>query len=526
MREVIRRDESCEAKFLGELCQSIRMKSEENGIGLDDNVVALPTRLSGDQKEYRLVTIGGKRGFVLAIGSLAWGIAVTHAELPLKLGKRAGSDILNSLIRARRVSQKDRSRRNRAGHILIIDHELGIVKSSGALGDTGSGYFSLYESWEKMRKKECRRLYLARDFKRLGLERVNRLPGSCRELWSMYRDAWSKFNQVARLALSKGDLKRNERLILAKAAVYYLGFQYLESRMIESNVRDACIAESEIRYIVTTIEGHPYERMVSRLARSAGKVHIGYVNTPFVRHQHAVLRSKVGSLPHVLVMNSAIDHMRVSKYLETLDKRGCEDIRVVRRKGCYPGMEQVRELMLNRVKRDDRIKVLVVPSGTMKEVKSLLQKMVKCLGVLPDLEVGIRFHPVVKRKGECLARKMIKGLKVEKRVEISKSLSLEECIDESDCVLYISSSAAIKGLLRGAIPINCGKGTERELDPLYFSNKDLDTSKSVIDSLNEVIQMKATRDESLMVEILERYKGLWEGEAPMEDGELAEICGL
>lgn len=527
MRRVIELDKACEAEFIEKLCLSIRLKSKQSGIRLDDNVVAMPTRLSTGEKEYRVVGLRGKRGFVVAAASLVCGLAVTLVELPLKLCKRAGSDVVSSLlVKTGRIAPAEHGERNIAGHILIVDHEVGIVESAGAVGSAGSGYFSVYESWEREENKECRRLYLARDFMRLGIERVNRLPESYKELWSIYRDAWRKFYQVARLVLSKKDLRRDERLILAKAAIYYLGFRYLESRIIERRVRDLCTAEQKIRFIVTTIEGHPYERMISRWARRAGKVHVGYVNTPFVKYQHAVLRSEGESMPNVLIMESAIDHKRMNSRLATLANRGSEDIQVVRRNGCYPPLEEVRELMLRRVNGSGRMKILVVPSGTMKEVRSLLHKAIECVSMIPELEMSVRFHPFIKRKAERLANEMVNRVGVARQVAISKPMSLEECIDESDCVLYISSSAAVKGLFRGAIPINCGTGYERDLDPLYFSQREIEESRSVVDAIKEIMQIKTTRNEKMMMEILERYTGLWGGVKPLDNEELAKICGL
>lgn len=525
MRRVIELDKACEAEFIESLCLSIRLKSKQSGIRLDDNVVAMPTRLSTGEKEYRVVGLRGKGGFVVAAGSLVCGLALTLVELPLKLCKRAGSDAVSSLlIKTGRIVPGEHDERNVAGHVLIVDHEVGIVGS--AVGSAGSGYFSLYESWERAENKKCRRLYLARDFMRLGIERVNSLPGSFKEVWNIYRDAWRKFYQVARLVLSKKDLRRDERLILAKAGIYYIGFRYLESRLIEKRVRDLCTAEHKIRFIVTTIEGHPYERMISRWARRAGKVHVGYVNTPFVKYQHAVLRSEGESMPNVLIMESAIDHKRISSRLATLADSGSVDIQVVRRNGCYPALEEVRELMLRRVNGSGQMKVLVVPSGTMKEVRSLLRKAIECVSMIPELEMSIRFHPFIKRKAEGLANEMVNKKGVARQVAISKPMSLEECIDESDCVLYISSSAAVKGLLRGAIPINCGTGYERDLDPLYFSQREIEESRSAVDAIKEIMKIKATKDEKMMMKILERYTGLWGGVKPLDNEELAKICGL
>ena len=527
MGRIIGIDESCEAEFLGDLCQSIREKSSRNGINLDDNVVAMPTRLSGGQREYGVVTRRGKTGNIIAVGGLVYEIAITLAVLPLKLVKKAGADIANRLlVKTRGMIRAESKRSNMASHVLIIDHEVKIVKNPKVQSKTGSGYFSLYESWEAVENKECRRLYLARDFSKLGYERVNSLPGSCREFWQLYRYACSKFYRVMLFALSDATLKRQERLLLAKAAIYYMGFKYLESKMIESKVRAFCNAEGGIRYVVTTVEGHAYERMISRWTRESGRIHIGYVNTPFVRYQHAILRSDLESMPNILVMNSAIDHMRVTSYLTRLDREGSKSIRVVRRDDGYPGFNEVRELMLGKLNKRHRIKALVVPSGTIKEVKTLLQKTFECLRMIPELKVSIRFHPVLKKRAETIAQKMVERNGEEKRVEISKPVSLEECIDDSDCVLYISSSAAVKGLYRGAVPVNCGGWSERDLDPLYFGAERVDNRKSTVDSLREIMKIKATRNEELMLQILERYKGLWEGYTPLERDELEEICGL
>lgn len=527
MRGQIGYDVICEAEFVGDLCQSIRERCKDNGISIDDNAVAMPTRLAAGQKDYRVITRLAQDGIGLAVGRLAYELTITLAALPLKMSKRAGGDIINSvLIKARKKMQGGLRTCKMAGHILIVDHEVGIVKGSDRPGNKSSGYFSFYESWEDKKKKECRRLYLSRDFTRLGIERVNRSPGSYRDLWAMYKDAGSKFWQVMRLALSERGLCINERMLMAKAAIYYLGFAYIESRMIESRVKDICSRENEIRYIVTTIEGHPYERMISKWARGSGRVHIGYVNTPFVKYQHAVLMSDIGDLPKVLVMNSAIDHMRVCSHLAKLDNIVSEDVRVVRRCDSCPDLEGVKQMMVKKIRKRDRMRVLVVPNGTMKEVKRLLRKTFECLSVIPELEVTIRFHPLIKRKAEATAEKMLKKQKFQSRVVISEQVSLEECIDQSDCVLYISSSAAVKGLFRGAVPINCGTRYERDLDPLYFSNKEFDRDSSAIDLLKQVMQMKRTRNERMILEIIGQYKALWEGETPMDNEELAELCGL
>ena len=231
--------------------------------------------------------------------------------------------------------------------------------------------------------------------------------------------------------------------------------QYLLSLSTVKNISlfyniEKFILENNVKTIVTTLEGHPYEFLVF-----------------FLKKIHDV---KVYAYQHSLVTNSHFSmFLDIDKDLtySKLFTNGEISFNFLKTK---IKSDKVSILGSNKYKKRKKLNLqnpstcLILPTGLENESKDLLNLCSECLKYKKNkINFILRLHPHI-NKDEFIK----KNKKLLANIKISNSTKLEKDISLSKFVLYRGSSSVIEAMQQGLIPIyfHDDKNTF-QIDPLW-----------------------------------------------------------
>jgi hypothetical protein len=217
-------------------------------------------------------------------------------------------------------------------------------------------------------------------------------------------------------------------------------------------------AELRPKAVVTTFEGHAYERLVFAAARGAspGLECIGYHHAVLFPLQHAIRRRVAGEYdPDRIVTAGASSRAQLE---------------------LAPGLADTPISVLGSNRGGDLLPVpsggtegrhacLVLPEGLRPECHLLFEFSLACARALPQLPFIWRLHPLV--SFESLASKNPKlRAPLPPNVTLSDG-TLEGDVGRSAWVLYRGTTAVVKAVLGGTKPIYLTRKGEMPIDPLY-----------------------------------------------------------
>jgi hypothetical protein len=212
------------------------------------------------------------------------------------------------------------------------------------------------------------------------------------------------------------------------------------------------VSHCRAQTIVTTYEGHSWERLVYAAARKSNPEIscIGYLHAALFRLQHAAKRS----------LGSQFDPDKIycagSVGLGQLQRNGYlqKD-----RLGILGSNRSVSNLTCNGIAT-----CLVLPEGIAEECELLFEFSFSCAQAHPQIHFIWRLHPIL------TFDKLVRRIKVLKHlpsnIEISTK-SFEEDISRSCWALYRGSTAAIIAGAQGVVPIYVERSGEPTIDPLF-----------------------------------------------------------
>jgi hypothetical protein len=215
---------------------------------------------------------------------------------------------------------------------------------------------------------------------------------------------------------------------------------------------------SDIKYVVTTFEGHSWERLVYFYVRKVNPEIkcFGYQHSAVFKRQHAIKRS----LNHAYNPDAILTSGNISKNL-LRDSKSLKQLKIV----CL-GSPKYSEPRLIK----DKLKCcLVVPEGTIKDCLSLF-KLSYIYAVKNQNQKFIwRLHPLI--SFEDLKRYSNIFKKIPNNIFLSE-VSLDEDVKKSDTVLYSGSTAVVNAISSGLMPIYYQKHLEEfSIDPIYLFSK-------------------------------------------------------
>lgn len=241
------------------------------------------------------------------------------------------------------------------------------------------------------------------------------------------------------------------RKILSKASIEATSPGTKASLRIAELVGEV-ICHTRAQRVVTTYEGHSWERLIYATARksSPGISCIGYQHAALFRLQHAAKRS----------LGTKFDP-------DKLLCAGPVGLAQLQRSGFLPN-DQLSILGSNRsvsnLNCNGIATCLVLPEGITEECEILFEFSISCAFAHPEIRFIWRLHPIL--PFDKLVRRNGNQGYIPPNIEISKK-TLNEDISRSSFVLYRGSTAAITAAANGAIPIYVEHTEELTIDPLF-----------------------------------------------------------
>ena len=212
------------------------------------------------------------------------------------------------------------------------------------------------------------------------------------------------------------------------------------------------ISDLKIEKIITTWEGHPWERLLAKFCNENSISHCGYVHVGPSISQFSAFRF-LGSdyEPYKLI----VPNQTSKKIIKRIYGNESEIVGSHKANLIYADAEKyIKKINYSQIKQKA---LLIIPQGTYYEVKKLFNLALKVLD--SNLQIRIRFHPCLlnDNRMQKYIDNSTKNMKYKSNIIFSKS-SLVQDIKSSSHFLYCASSAAIECLSYGLTPIyyDCG----------------------------------------------------------------------
>ena len=233
----------------------------------------------------------------------------------------------------------------------------------------------------------------------------------------------------------------------------------------------ALVKATNPKIIITTYEGHAYERIVFATARQVNKNIrcLSYQHTGVFRLSNAIRNSLSGIYNPDLIITSGVSGKN------DLDKapalRNIPVSVVGSSRGILLDLDDSE-----KVKKKNR--VLVLPEGFLSECKILFEFSLLCALNMPDTEFVWRLHPSI--SFETLKRKFDHLRELPKNIILSE-MTLEEDINRCQWSLYRGTTAIFKTVSKGLRPIYLKSSETMTIDPLY----DMDVWRVIVENVAE-----------------------------------------
>ena len=247
--------------------------------------------------------------------------------------------------------------------------------------------------------------------------------------------------------------------IILKASVEVLSQETFQNLRMGIQIRNI-VKNFQPKAIITTFEGHAWERVIFAEARAAnpGIFCFGYQHAAIFKNQHAIRRSisdrfnpdsilTSGKLGYEQLFNDS-SYSKVSFRILGSHKNKIPEIKD----------ENTKENIC-----------LVIPEGTESECLILFELSLKCAKRFPEMKFIWRVHPIL--SVEKIVNKLFSNNELPENIRLSKS-TLEDDLKEAKWALYRGTTTIVQAILSGACPIYFDTN-DFNIDPLYSVNYEL-----------------------------------------------------
>lgn len=226
--------------------------------------------------------------------------------------------------------------------------------------------------------------------------------------------------------------------------------------------------------VISTFEGHSWERMVYLAAREANPnvICFGYHHTLMFQRQHSAKRilGKKYDPNYILTAGD----ITASYFQSAAIAKNCEVLSVgIHRRKSYSNSISVDTLSKKKNY------CLVTPDGIISEILFMFDFAVKSALLNPNINFILRLHPLI--SSEELVEKYPRYGQLPENISFS-TYSLENDFERSRWIFYRASSTAIYAVIEGLRPFYLAKKDEMSIDTLF----ELDSWKKILCSEDEV----------------------------------------
>ena len=214
----------------------------------------------------------------------------------------------------------------------------------------------------------------------------------------------------------------------------------------------------KIKKIFITFEGQPYEKLLCHQVRENNKrvICIGYQFSILRKFQHSMfLNVKKKYFPDIIF---SVNNYNKKILSQNLKKKTKVFVGGVLKKEKYIFFSK------NLKKFSKKFRVLVMPEGIPSEIEFFLKYCKENNN--SRILFCFRMHPIFQNNN------FIKNLNIKDNLNIEFSKNeLDDDLKQNDYVLYRGTSAVIKAVAQGLLPIYLNNKKETTIDPLYVFNR-------------------------------------------------------
>ncbi len=265
---------------------------------------------------------------------------------------------------------------------------------------------------------------------------------------------WIEYKSL--IAKSDVEINQFKKKVLRYSASEALSSSSLSSLRIAEQIQ-RIVKITKPKIIITTHEGHAYERVIYNAVREADPniKCIGYAHAPIFKKQHAVKRSLTKEYNPDIIYTSGIVQKKQLENAELLNSIPIEVLGSVRYLGKH---------IKTKGSKNNKLTCLVIPEGIESEINTLFQFSLKCSLLLPKVKFIWRLHPKFSFEKLSSENGMYKTLP---NNIILSNKSLQEDFEACEWVLYRGSSAVIQSVVAGLKPIYLHSSDEMKIDPIF-----------------------------------------------------------
>jgi len=244
------------------------------------------------------------------------------------------------------------------------------------------------------------------------------------------------------------------------------------------------VKKTNAKVIITTHEGHSWERLAFYSARQANPSVkcVGYLHAPLYQKQHAVKRSLNKNYNPDIIFTSGYVQKNQLDRTESLKNIPIE---VLGSNRYFEEVAKTDDLRSNtKNKSFGKNTCLVIPEGIESEIHLLFDFSLICAKQFPSMSFIWRLHPLFSFDSLVTKNKMCASLP--DNVVLSHR-ELDQDLDRCDWVLYRGSSTVIQAVVAGVRPIYLHVPGQMKIDPLYELDKwkiEVETKQDFFDKLN------------------------------------------
>lgn len=245
------------------------------------------------------------------------------------------------------------------------------------------------------------------------------------------------------------------RRVFSRASVEALSGGTITTIRMHHQMRELvkCV---EPKILITTYEGHAWERMVFAAARNvvSSALCVGYQHAAIFRLQHGALRNLGREFnPDHLFANGLVSRQQI------VAAPKLEGMPVTVLGSCRFGFAAHKI-----TNSDTRLTCLVIPEGIASECNFLFEFSLNCALLLPNMTFIWRMHPI--QSFHELAAKNKNLQQLPSNILISQA-SLNEDVAGARYALYRGSTAIVNAVCAGVHPIYLSRCSEMTIDPLH-----------------------------------------------------------
>lgn len=278
-----------------------------------------------------------------------------------------------------------------------------------------------------------------------------------------------EFVRLINLSFKEKDLKKR---VFLSAGVEAISLRTIKNMIISFQVKKI-LTQSNIKMILTTYEGHSYERLFFYLAKmnDIKIITAGYQHNIFTQYQHSPLLkfNNFYDPDYIFTAGKQSYNQYIDKFFFDKDK-----IRIL-------GSIKFHDKYNNpKINFENNHTIMILPEGMRSECIKLLNIAISCCLCDSKLKFIFRTHPLI----DISQFKYLINSKTLKNNIIFSKNSLKDDILVSNFAFFSGSSAIIEAIQNGLMPIHINNSSDLSTNPFYEIKDYIFSSNDYLDIIN------------------------------------------